>query len=64
MVAWLCFFGGVVVFLWCGGVFLVVFLWWCGCVSVVVFFLRSVGGECCREVLGRCVVEKCWRRAL
>ena len=28
---WLCFCGGVVVFLrWCGGVFVVV--WWCCCV--------------------------------
>ena len=66
MVAWLCFFGGVVgflcfcggvvVFLWCGGVFVVVFLWWCGCVSVVVFLWWCF----CREALEESVVEKCW----
>ena len=25
---------------------------------------RSVGEECCREVLEKSVVEKCWRKVL
>ena len=35
MVVWRCFCGGVMVFLWCGDVFVVVFLWWCFCGGVV-----------------------------
>ena len=56
VVVFLCFCGGVVVFLWwcsfCDGVGVVMFLWWCWCGGVfAVALYRSVVGKCCREVL-------------
>ena len=67
---WWCFCG-VLVVRWCFCVFVVMFLWWCSCGGVfVVMFLWWCGGvfggvaQCCRQVLGRSVVERCCEEML
>ena len=43
VVLWWCFCGGVLVVVFSGGVFVVVFLWWCFCGGVFVVVWCSTG---------------------